>query len=84
MTTAQLRTIRKHGKELCLRARQLNVVDGEGQTTISIYLGVHFNTAGALISAGNALELDRVALSCRMFSAPKFLTHSLFAENFNS
>lgn len=55
MTKNTINTIKKHGIEKCRDAYRLNREDGEGPSTIGIYLGVKTNTAHALINAGREL-----------------------------
>lgn len=54
MTKNTARTLKKHGEYLCARAYTLNR-DGEGCSTIGIYLGVHWKTADSLVNAGREL-----------------------------
>jgi hypothetical protein len=39
----------KYQIEDCKQAYTYNLVDGEGYHTISIYMGIHINTVGAMI-----------------------------------
>lgn len=55
MTKSNLRTLRVHGLDLARRAYQLHHGDGEGASTVGIYLGVSTRTADALINAGRAI-----------------------------
>lgn len=41
-----------YGREACLRAARLHSVDGEGGSTVGIYLGLRTNQADAAINAG--------------------------------
>lgn len=61
MTKNTLRMLTKHGLQLCRDAHRLSC-QGEGPSTIGIYLGVHFKTADALINAGR--EIAKLESSC--------------------
>jgi hypothetical protein len=58
MNKNTIRTLEKHGLALCRHAFKLSC-DGEGPSTIGIYLGVPFQTANALINAGrNVAQIE--------------------------
>ncbi len=54
LTTAQLRAVNKHGHATALNAYELNC-QGEGASTVGIYLGVSTREADVLINAGRIL-----------------------------
>ena len=54
LSAPHARLIRRHGLAQALAAFRLNREQGEGCSTVGIYLGVHWRTADGLINAGEA------------------------------
>ena len=52
MTSKAKRAIKLYGSEKCLEAYRLNRKDGEGCSTIGIYLGMTTRQANSAIDAG--------------------------------
>ena len=50
------KAIAKHGEAACKEAYKLNLVDGEGGSTIAIYLGVRYNQVSGMYDAGEWLH----------------------------
>lgn len=73
-TAAEKAAIATHGEALALRALAMNETDGEGPSTIGIYLGVPFRTADALINAGRKLAAGgaRLVASLHLVDGPLF------------
>jgi hypothetical protein len=50
------RAIQRYGMQVCIKAHELNCKDGEGASTIGIYLGLTTRQADAAIDAGRELS----------------------------
>ena len=48
--------VEKYGIQVCIKAHDLNSKDGEGASTIGIYLGLTTRQADAAIDAGRELS----------------------------
>lgn len=48
--------VEKYGMQVCIKAHELNSKDGEGASTIGIYLGLTTRQADAAINAGRELS----------------------------
>lgn len=57
--------IATYGLDRCKRAYHLNHVDGEGASTVGIYLGMTTRQADAAINAGRELAKLAVAVEIR-------------------
>ena len=55
MTRNTKRALKAYTQQICERAYQLHHVDGEGASTVGIYLGLTTNQADAAINAGREL-----------------------------
>lgn len=55
MTRTTQAAVTKYTRRVCVRAYYLHAVQGEGQHTVGIYTGLHYNSAGAAINAGREI-----------------------------
>ncbi len=55
--------LNKYGLIACKKAAKMNLVDGEGASTIASFFGVHTNTADAMISAYQDFWIGVLGLS---------------------
>jgi len=54
------RAVEKYGQDVCAKAFDMNEREGEGASTIGIYLGLTTNQADAAINAGREMATGRV------------------------
>jgi hypothetical protein len=58
MSNRTKQAIKKYGKETCIEAHRLNLEDGEGPSTIGIYLGLTTRQADSAIDAGREISKE--------------------------
>jgi hypothetical protein len=63
LTKTDEKTIETFGRQLCFKAYVMNETDGEGASTIGVYLSVSTREANALINAGRKLWHEEAAAS---------------------